>query len=1040
MRNHDDQEDSMKRLWLWAALALIAWPATGLGAQERGTITGTATDAVTQAPLRGVQITLPGTNLGTLTNAQGRFTIGNISSGTHQLRANMIGYAVQEQAIEIVAGGTVSVDLALRQTAVELDALVVNAVTGQAERRRELGTNTGTITSADLERAPITKIADVLTARTPGVTLQGVSGSLGTSQRIRIRGANSLSLSNEPLIYVDGVLFSTAGGGIGIGGQNVTRLNDLNPDDIENVEILKGPAASALYGTAAANGVILITTRRGRAGDTRWRAYVETGTVQDRNRYPSTYLAYQANDPSARLFTASGVLNTSAYRACPNVDAARGLCRQDDVASLNPFTDSRVQPFSTGQRTKVGLSASGGGDALTYFLSADRDDNTGIVAFNTEQRSNLRANFTARLRDDLNVQVTSSYTNSALTLNANDNNIFSPLINGLLMAPYVPTADDLAASRPGQRPSYGFGFMLDDLEHAATTQEIDRFIVGANASYQPLTWLTWNANLGLDYFSGFNHQTVQPGRLPIAATWTPGRRTAIRNASHVYTGNLTGVATHALRPDLVSMTTVGASYSRNLLRNLQCQGVGLVEGARSCGATSSLFFVNEATTEIITVGALARQQLAFNDRVFLSASVRGDDNSAFGADFGFIYYPSVSASWVLSEEPFFPSLGPLSDLRLRTSFGTSGLRPNFRDAVTLLGPVSVSVDGQDASAVTLQMVGNTGLKPERTREYEAGFDAGFFQNRVALDFTYYDKLSRDALIRRQLAPSFGLTGTGGTTGAIFDNLGQIRNSGTELGLNAHVFESRNTALSLRLSATTLSNEIVSLGDGVEPIVFNRGTQRHQEGYPAGAYFQPRYTFEDENGDGRLSPDEVRMIDSDPVFLGTSLPTNTQSVTADLRMLRYLTISTLFERRAGHKQFNMTEEFRCTTGYNRINRGNCAAVADPNASLEEQARFIATRFHDTSAGYIEDASFVKWRELSLTLQTPTQLSRRFRTLDGASLTVSGRNLRTWTDYTGIDPEINETGSQMLVNGGDFMQNEFNTQPAVRSLLVRLNLSF
>jgi TonB-linked SusC/RagA family outer membrane protein len=1026
---------------LLAVLALALIPA-GIAAQETGTVTGRVVDQGTQQPLSGVQIFIAGSSRGTLTNQQGRFLIPNVAAGSQTVRAALIGYSQGEQTVTVPAGGSATAEFSLRPSAVELDAVVVNAVTGQAERKRELGTNTGTISVAEIEKAPITKMADVLTGRTPGLNLQGVSGTTGTSQKIRIRGANSLSLSNEPLIYVDGVQFSNSTGGIGTGGQNFSRLNDLNPEDIQSIEVLKGPAASALYGTAAANGVLLITTKRGREGSTVWRGYAEAGVLEDVNDYPSSFLAFQVNDPNAERATASGRLNTAggAFTPCPNESAARGVCRQDEVASINPFRTEPFSPFETGNRQKYGLSASGGGEVVNFYLSGDVENEQGVISFNTIDKVNLRANLGARLLENLDMQVSSAYIKSNLALNSNDNSIFSPLINAGLASPFAPTPEQLAASRPGGRPGFGFGFDINDIENIITNQEVDRFIIGTTGSYRPLPWLAANANVGLDFFSREDFRTIQPGRLAIGSPFTEGFRDARRASNYVYTGNGSTTATFEPTSDLTSTSTLGVSYNRQLFENTQCFGAGIVEGTRSCGAASSLFEVDEDFSEIITIGGFFQQQFGWRDRVFLAGSIRGDDNSAFGQDFGFIYYPSASLSWVVSEEGFFPRSDMLSNLRLRTAIGTSGLRPNFRDATTLFAPVSVTVDAGETSAIRLRSVGNTELEPERTTEYELGFDAGLFRDRLSVDFTYFNKESRDALISRRLAPSFGLTGDDPNSGSVFQNLGQIRNSGTEVGVTALVVDRPEARFNMRLSATTIENEIEELGEGVSTISFNRGTQRFQEGFSAGAYFGRTFTFNDADGNGLLSRDEVTFTSDTAVFLGPSLPTNTQSLAADLTLFRYVTLSSLFERRAGNKQLNDTERFRCTTGFNRQTRGTCNAVGNPEASLEEQARFIAERFMGTRTGFIEDADFIKWREASITLGVPPQLSRAFRYLEGASLTLSGRNLKTWTDYTGIDPEINETGSQSFNTGGDFLQGEFNTQPPVRYFTARLNFTF
>jgi TonB-dependent starch-binding outer membrane protein SusC len=1048
---------------LLAVLCAVAILPAALSAQERGSITGQVVDAATQQPLQGAQITVGGTTLGTITNTQGRFLIPNVPAGTREVRVSLIGYQAPAQSVAVTAGAATTVNFAMQPSAVELDALVVSAVTGRAERKRELGTNTATISMDEIERAPITRMADVLTGRTAGVQLQGVAGTIGTSQRIRIRGANSISLSNEPLIFVDGVQFSNTRGGFAVGGQDYSRLNDINPEDIQNIEILKGPAASAMYGTAAANGVILITTRRGRVGAPTWRAYAETGWSEDHNPYPTNFLPFQVNNASAPMFTARGNLNTAGganapYFFCPNFatgtvrNVAAGTCRQDQTLALNPFETPGLNPFTTGSRNKYGLSVGGGSEQVTYYLSGDFDTEQGVISFNTQDRVNLRANLGARITERLDANINAGYTRTGLIMNANDNNVFSPLINNLLATPHVPTQEQRDASPPGARFGTGFGHFLTDIAENVSDQTVDRFIVGGSTNFRPLPWLALNANLGMDFFGRHDQQTIQPGRLPIAATWNAGWRQSQRASNYIWTSNAAGVATHQLTNAIGTTTTVGTSFSREQFESTYCYGVGIVEGTRSCAATSSLFNVSEGYTEVRTIGAYLQQQFNFRDRVFLTGSIRGDDNSAFGQDFGFIVYPGLSASWVLSEEPFFPQINAVSNLRLRAAFGTSGQRPNVRDAVTLLDPVSATVNNQELSAVRLSRVGNPNLRPEKTDEFETGFDVGLLQDRLSVEFTYFNRQSRDALINRPLAPSFGLTGDATTTGTIFDNLGSVRNWGTELALNARVFQTPQAALNMRLSATTLDNRIEDLGEDIQPIVFNRGNQQHKQGFPTGAFFGRRYEIVG-NPTGVLRQQDIRMVDDTTVFMGRMLPTNTQSLSGDLSLFRNLvTLSGLVDRRAGMQQLNYTELFRCQTGFNNgtqgAARGQCAAVADPNASIEAQAAFIGQRFGApytnaagqtsnvlTSAGYIEDADFIKLRELSLTLGVPDNMAQRFQALRGASLTVSGRNLATWTNYTGLDPEINETGG-----GANFGQGEFNTQPPLRYTTVRLNFTF
>ena len=249
------------RRWIFTpllAVAAFAATATGVASQQTGTVTGRIIDAATQQPLPGAQIVVVGTTLGTLTNQEGRFLIPNVPSGARQIRAVLLGYGQEVQDVNVPAGGTAVVDFELATSAIELEGLVVSTITGEAQRARELGTNVGKIdVASDVEATAVQTVSNVLGGRTEGVIVGNTGGAAGSGTRIRIRGANSINLSNEPLVFVDGVQISTSTRAIGVGGENPSRLNDINPGDIESIDVIKGPAATGIYGTQAANGVII---------------------------------------------------------------------------------------------------------------------------------------------------------------------------------------------------------------------------------------------------------------------------------------------------------------------------------------------------------------------------------------------------------------------------------------------------------------------------------------------------------------------------------------------------------------------------------------------------------------------------------------------------------------------------------------------------------------------------------------------------------------------------------------------------------------
>ena len=1026
----------------------------------QGTVTGRVIDQDTQAPVVGVQVVIVGTQRGALTDAEGRYSITGVPAGTHDVRARRVGYAQSVQRVTVSDGGTTDAAFTLASSATRLEEVVVNAVTGQEQRRAEQGTNTGNINVGDLNKGPITKMADVLQGRVAGVTLQSSGGASGSGQRVRVRGANSLSLSNEPLLYLDGVLISNGKGGISTGGGDYSRLNDLNPEEIEDIEILKGPAASAIYGSAAANGVLLITTKKGRAGTTLWRAYGEVGKLTDENKYPANFAALsQLTAGSTEYYNVDDQILyvTSLYGAgapfatCHNYQAAldpgtTGACTQDVLLQFNQFRDDRTTPFIDGARDKLGVSVSGGSEALTYFLSGDREAERGVLQPNGIERVSLRSNLNARVGRNATAAITAAYITSKHRRPGESNSIFAPLLTGLHgPAQYLAGMESDTVGFPTSRIGSLFGPNYYDQKFNLASQAVDRFIIGANTNITPRSWLRLNANAGLDYYGRDDQQSIDPGVLPIGGEWDVGFRDAFRSNNYEWTSNASAAATFTPLSSLVSTTTVGGSFQRSLFQQVECFGQAIPAGTRSCAAATTQFAVDETRTELKSVGAFIRQELAFADRLFLSGSLRADNNSGLVRDVsGLAYYPSVNASWLISDESFFPRIGFLNQFRLRAGWGQAGQRPGFGQAESFFGSRALQRIGAEEPALILTSTGNPALKVERTTEVEGGFDLGLLDNRVSAEFTAFRRNSEDALIQRNLAPSAGLSAS------VFQNLGSIKNWGTEMGLNVSAIQSDRVNLDVRFTAATLHNRIEELGEGIAPISLNRGRQAHREGFSAGGYFARPLKYNDANGDGRLTVAEVSVdtskfliVPNDAggrdtlalAYVGPLLPTNTQGLSLDLTVFKNVTISTLFERRAGNKQMNETEFFRCRTQHANPFYGFCGALADPNASLEAQAAFIGSQFAQFGAtpyGYMEDATFTKWRELSVRFGVPEGVGSRLGVLRGAAITLSGRNLKTWTDYTGLDPEINEGG------GNAFTQAEFNTQPPVRTFTLRLDL--
>jgi TonB-linked SusC/RagA family outer membrane protein len=983
-------------------LGLALGSSAALAAQEPvGTVEGRVIDRATRAGLAGAQVSIVGTTRSAVTDAEGRFRIGNVPVRAIELRVRFIGYGTVTRAVTVAAGELATVEIELTSSPVALDAVLVTA-TGEA-RAREVPNAVSTIQAADVaEKAAPQSFTDLIQARIPGLNVQQSGGTSGTGTRVRIRGSNSVSLSNEPVLIVDGIRVNNDANAnsIGVGGQQPSRLNDLNPEDIESIDVIKGPSAAALYGTAGANGVIRVTTRQGRPGQTRWGFYWENTGFGDVGDYPANYRG--VNDT---VIAGAPTVLTCALR---NTSGVASPCPQDRLFAVNPLEDR--SPFQHGTRIQYGGNVSGGREGLTYYVSGELEDEEGIYAANGGRKYNMRANLRALVSDRVEITVGTGYLNSSFRLPENDNNSFGILPSGLL-----GRTDTING---------GYGFLTPEQSMSLETrQNVDRFDARAHVTWKPIGWLDLQATVGTDITARLDERTTFPGEIPAAFSITAfeGSRVANRINNYNTSVNFLGRAERRLSESVRSTTSAGLQYVRDYSQGVFASGRKLVAGSNSLGGTV-IPTVNETTNETILLGGFVEELVGFRDRVFLTASLRGDRNSAFGRQLeSFEIYPKFGASWVISEEPFFPQVAALSSLRLRMAYGQALLQPGTTASLQFFSPVAVSVNNVDVPGITVGNLGNPDLKPERIGEFEIGLDADLYRGRARLEFTYYNKRSRDALIARRLAPSLGVSTTQ------FDNLGEVSNKGVELMLDVTPVDLPNVRWDLTLSGWGNRNRLIELGAGIEPIVFGLGgaSQRHEVGYPLGGFWGNPVGFSDVNGDGVIQTAEVTQSPT-LSYLGTPFPTHGGALSTTVTLYKRLRLFANVDGRFGHSLFNSTEEFRCGFGI-------CRGLHDPASSLFDQARSIASGPLGNDAGYMEKADFIKLREVSLTYTLPQAWAARMRA-SGASLTLAARNLATWTDYTGLDPEISG-GGQSNFNSFDFL-----SQPAARFLTLRVNVTF
>jgi TonB-linked SusC/RagA family outer membrane protein len=1006
--------------WLLGAL----WGVPAAVAQQ-GTISGVVTDEATGDPLEAARVILVGPNRIEGTSREGRFTFRSVAPGGYQVRVLRLGYRPETDSTAVAPGETVALDFALAPAPIQLDEIVTTA-TGQ-QSKLEIGNSIATIEASRVaEEAPITEFGNLLTGRAAGVQVLKSSGATGTGTKIRIRGSNSVSLSNEPLYYIDGVRIDATPDGYAydIGGQSTSRINDLNPDDIENIEIVKGPSAATLYGIQAANGVVLITTKRGAAGKPRWNVFVEQGLIEDNNTYRTNFFG-RSDDSDFDPF-------------CTLLNVAEGECVQSRVEQYNPLNDPSQRPLSPGHRHQYGVNVAGGSDAATYYVSAEYEGEIGVYKLrgfdadsvnqatgglipeeqhrpNELDKLTLRANGTAKVADNADIQVSLGYLTSDLRLPENDNTLNSIIGSG-------------DGSGLPQDENRGWFLIPAEVYAERNRQGIGRFTGGLTANWLPLPWLTTRATFGYDVTNRNDTQWWPTGEVSEVAYPTQflGEINVTRAQTSQLSVDLFSAASYKVSSDWSGRTAVGGQFFRNLATNSFAQGRGLARGSESIfGAATT--DASDDYVESRSAGGFVDQQMSFQNRLFLTAGLRLDDNSAFGRNFNTRPLPKLSASWLARDQ----GSGWLNTFRLRTAYGQSTQQPGSVDALRFYAQAAVRKEAESEGGVNLANLGNAELKPEKSEEIEAGFDAGLFGGRLSLEATFFYKRTKDALIEREIVPSLG------TTTTQFFNLGRVSNTGIELRVDSRIIDHPDLAWDLTLTGSFTRNRLRELGEGVEPITLGF-IQRHEEGFPLGGIWdRPILSFDDANGNNIIEPGEYE-IGEEVAFRGSALPTRELGLRTGLTFFENLfNLAALFDYRGGHWVENSTDSFRCNGGVIY-----CRGLVDPTAPLDIQANAAAATYGDdlgvTEWGFFEPGWFIKLRELSLTVNAPDNIARVLGA-SRASLTLSGRNLLTIDDYSGIDPEVNGFG-QGREGGSNFAATDFFSQPQVTHWVARFNFGF
>ncbi|MFL5615883.1 MAG: SusC/RagA family TonB-linked outer membrane protein [Gemmatimonadaceae bacterium] len=998
-----------------ALSAAILLAAQGVAGAQTGSVSGTVIHEATQRPLGGVQVGVAGVaGRGAVTDGNGRFTIAGLSGETVVLSVRYIGYRPVTDTVRV---GRTDIRIALAERALELDQLVVTGTAGGSEKR-ELGTSVASVNVANvMAQTTVPTVEGLLNGRAAGVNIIATTGQVGSGAQIRIRGVGTFSLSSTPLVYIDGI--RTDNGQTGIVG----RFNDIAPEEIESIEVLKGPAASTLYGTEAARGVINIITKKGEAGAPKFTFIAQSGSQwfnDAAGRFPTNYW----------INPADGTLHSINF---VNSEAAHGT----------PL-------FQNGPINNFVANASGGNTAYRYFVAGEYHESNGIVPNNGRDQKNVRTNLSLVPNSKLDIETNVGYLLSR-TKTAPEGGGSGPMW-GVFALPQRTT---IACPTPAPRGcGWSRGSIVGPPEVQAATQrwqDVRRFTGSGSIKYDPFSWMSNRFLLGTDYTvedinSYLPYQKDSVIVFFLGANFD-GNRAQTTQQTTFNTFDYAGTVHFDVRPQIQSKSTLGVQYYTNQQVALAASGTHYPSPGLS--SITALGTKTAPTSTLIannTLGAFGQQEFAFSNRLFVTGAVRVDNNSAFGSKASFTTYPKASLSWVASDEPRVKSLLPtfVDELRFRGAYGGSGQQPQVNSALQTLNPVA----GPGGTILTNNAIGNAELKPERVLGSELGFETGLFRDRIGVDFTYFNEVSRDAILARKVAPS-----TGFGASSQFVNAGQINKHGIELSIKGQVVNQRRYGWDMQFNLANTSSKIIRL-TGQDTLINVTGGNTgigtvgdvfHRVGYSPFDLFTYRVvsaTYDPatktainpmcDDARGGVMPCFVpgtSTIQAPLMYFGHSIPATTGSLTNSFR----------YGPARLYVLVDFQTNFRKTdTNAEQVCQAFLACIEDIYPERYSPAIIATAQNGGVLQDYfIRSASFAKLREVTLSLDAPSRLAARVGAKE-LGFSITGRNLATRTHYSGIDPETSippTAGGNNNNIGTD--QTEY---PQLMSVLFSLRLTY
>jgi TonB-linked SusC/RagA family outer membrane protein len=954
---------------------------------QNGILEGTVTDAETGNPLPGVNIYLPGLQMGGATDSDGKYVISDIPEGTHAIRATFVGYQAYENTIDITDDQTATFDIELSSSALKLEELVVSGLASSV-KRENLANSVSKVSAEELTggSTPAT-IDNALQGKVVGTNMVSSSGAPGGGVDIKLRGISTLGAgSSQPLIIVDGVYINNdelESGVSAVSNQadpeqddGANRLADLNPDEIESIEVLKGPSAAAIYGARANAGVVIIETKRGSGGATRVSFSQDVGYSTILNDVGT---ASWSEDKIDLLYGEGSSLAQTAKQLY-NQAVQDGTLRDYEELVFG----------EEGVSLNTQLSLSGGNERTQFYISGAFKDENGIIENTGFGRYSVRANIDHQLTDNISVSSSSNYINSQSNRGWTGNGGVGSVVQGVIN---TPTFAQLLPAGDGAYPDNPFFQMnpLELIDFGVNDQDVNRFLQSLSTDITLLksgtNSLNMNVDGGIDFLNS-NSMVYMPPFLQFQQTQAnPGD--VISSSEKLLNINLQAFlvynATIKANDDPWYLTSqVGYTTFHKERELQQIRGRGLVPGQRNVENAGLQEIYNQFFSEVTDVGYVAQQELNWNDKIIGTVGARLDKSTLNADQDQFYFFPKASLAINLTNFNFW-NVALIEQLKLRSAYGETGGLPNFGETFEALNSGIISGNlGTFRSARTV----DPNLEPETAEELEMGVDIGLRGDRVSLEATYYIKKVRDLILNQQLPGSAGLQ-------VVATNAADLRNRGIELSLNLIPFQSEKVSWNTTLNWWKNDAEITALNI---PALTTGGF---------GAALGTFYIAEGFSPTNIVGTPFVQDAGRFSIY-GNSQPDFQTSWFNTINFFKNWKLSFFWHYSHGQQNINLM----------RFLSDGAGTTPDWNEDYNSDGVVNGLDREGEGAGrYIEDADYLKLREVSLYYTIPSNFLNSFtaNAVKKVEFGISGDNLLLFSPYSGYDPEASEFGSSAIASG-------------------------